>query len=381
MDYNELDSFLNSVDIPEIKTKPKTFLGIARQPHYENVLSNLYAFYFDVNEEHGLKDLFIASLSQLIEESEIGKGKEIVFDDGFDIETESATNDGGRIDLLLSNDSHAIIIENKVYHGLINDLDDYWESIESSLEENKIGIVLSLYKIKQINHPHFINITHLDFFKCVMVNSGKYLLNANDKYLVYLKDLYQNIINLSTNTMEKKDLEFYFDNNQKINELLELNDSIRIHIAEEVEKGIGLLDYEFYIARRSECDTRRFISTKCDKLSIMISTEHLYTNVNAIGILVEVKGDAINACENLKKEYFTKEEFESSMDIDYKGRDDEGVFQLAGQWEYPITTEQISNLSQFIVDTIEKDHLLPIFNKLEDFFVKEEAKEELVEIA
>jgi hypothetical protein len=378
MDYKAIEVFLKSAEIPKIKPKPKTFLGIAKQPHYENVLSNLYAFYFDVNEEHGLRDLFISSLSQLIEESEIGKGKEMIFEDEFDIDTEYSTNDGGRIDLLLSNDSHAIIIENKVNHSLINDLDDYWESIDSPSEENKIGIELSLCKIKQINHLHFINITHIDFFKCVMANTGKYLLNANDKYLVYLKDLYQNIINLSTDNMEKKDLEFYFDNNQKINELLELNDSIRTHIAEEVEKGIGLLDYEFCIARRSEYDVRRFISTKFDKLSIMISTEHLYTDVNAIDILVEVKGDAINACEKLKKEYFTKEEFESSMDIDYKERDEDDVFQLAGQWEYPITTEQISNLSQFIVDTIKDDCLLSIFKKLEDFFVKE--KEELVEI-
>ena len=48
IDLNKLQHFINQNDIPIIKGKPKTFLGIAKQPHYENVLSNIYAFYFDV---------------------------------------------------------------------------------------------------------------------------------------------------------------------------------------------------------------------------------------------------------------------------------------------------------------------------------------------
>ena len=41
-EYNikELEAFLQKVAIPKIKASPKTFLGIAKQPHYENVLSN-----------------------------------------------------------------------------------------------------------------------------------------------------------------------------------------------------------------------------------------------------------------------------------------------------------------------------------------------------
>jgi hypothetical protein len=52
MDINLLKSFLNEHQIPSVKQQPKTFLEIARQPHYENVISNIYAFYFDPHEEH-----------------------------------------------------------------------------------------------------------------------------------------------------------------------------------------------------------------------------------------------------------------------------------------------------------------------------------------
>lgn len=64
--FNQLQRFLNENDIPIIKSKPKTFLGIAKQPHYEDVLTNWYAFYFDDSEEHGLKGLFIESLMELL---------------------------------------------------------------------------------------------------------------------------------------------------------------------------------------------------------------------------------------------------------------------------------------------------------------------------
>ena len=58
----KLKQFLSEAQIPEIKTKPKTFQGIAQQPHFENVISNIYGFFFNVEEEHDLKDLFINSL-------------------------------------------------------------------------------------------------------------------------------------------------------------------------------------------------------------------------------------------------------------------------------------------------------------------------------
>jgi hypothetical protein len=46
VDIQELLEFFSKNEIPSVKQQPKTFLEIARQPHYENVISNIYAFYF-----------------------------------------------------------------------------------------------------------------------------------------------------------------------------------------------------------------------------------------------------------------------------------------------------------------------------------------------
>jgi len=94
-----------------------------------------------------------------------------------------------KTDNLLCNSEDAIIIENKVNHKLSNDLIDYWDSV---LQKNKQGIILSLKEISEntINSPNFINITHLEFMQCVAKNLSSYFSNANDKYIIFLKDFY-----------------------------------------------------------------------------------------------------------------------------------------------------------------------------------------------
>ena len=51
---------------------------------------------------------------------------------------------------------------------------------------------LSVDDSNKITYPKpypFINITHLEFLDEVMKNSGDYLLNASDKYIIYLNTL------------------------------------------------------------------------------------------------------------------------------------------------------------------------------------------------
>src|SRR5690606_13304261 len=140
---------------------PKTFLDIAKQPHYENVMSNIYAFYFRINEAHKFKDLFVTSLLELINKET--KQIDSFFD--FNVFTEFSVSDQKRIDILLHNDEQAIIIDNKVYHHLNNDLDVYYNGVNAT---NKMGVVMSLHSINNISHPHFINITHLQLLNKVM---------------------------------------------------------------------------------------------------------------------------------------------------------------------------------------------------------------------
>lgn len=371
LNLNQLQTFLNQNEIPKIKGKPKTFLGITKQPHYENVLSNIYAFYFKVNEVHRFKDLFVTSLLACIAKSKLGKQKEALqeFYD-FEVDTEYATIKGGRIDLLLSNKEQAIIIENKVYHHLNNNLDDYWNSIdvEDKNEDNKIGIVLSLQPVSDIKHPQFINITHLELLQTVMKNCGTYLLEANNKYLVFLKDFYQNIMNLSKPIMEQKELDFYFKNQEEINQIIKLKLSVRNHIINEVEKaGNSLEDVNLYGPRVSSALGKRvryYLSLFDKNLMIAVVFDEIMTD-KKFYIAVEFMDNCL--IDRVKYQAVNFNDSEKSILVpDFYSNTNKHWAHFAVK-HYSLKDEDVTNLSDFILDKLENDSLLSIFRKLEAF--------------
>ncbi|UAM97442.1 PD-(D/E)XK nuclease family protein [Polaribacter litorisediminis] len=316
MNFNseQLQTFLNQNEIPKIKRKPKTFLGIAKQPHYENVLSNMYAFYFNVNEVHKLKDLFVSSLLELINLE--SKQIETFFD--FEVFTELGVSDQKRIDILLHNNDQAIIIENKVYHHLNNDLDLYYKDVKAT---NKIGVILSLKTISRINHPHFINITHLQLLKQVMSNLGNYLLDANDKYVVFLKDLYQNIINLSTDAMNTNDIEFYLKNRNNIHYTARFLNRFKEHVKQQVEQACHILndnDEPFLKLNNTGGRLRYFTSIKLPNLMFTIVFGELYEDdKKRIYMVVELKGEALEGLTRYKNIDFTSDEMQILNDDFY----------------------------------------------------------------
>ena len=80
--------------------------------------------------------------------------------------TEIKTKQGNRIDISIFNKAQqkAIIIENKIYHHLDNDLSDYWSHYNYP-DTNKIGILLTLkpHGIPTEVAGKFVNITHLEW--------------------------------------------------------------------------------------------------------------------------------------------------------------------------------------------------------------------------
>lgn len=92
IDLNEIQAFL-SKGIIKVKDKETTLFDIAGFPHYENVVSNIYAYFLDPNQPHGLGTLFIDALSKLI-----GAGFTFITPD---VHREYTTKKGGRIDLVI----------------------------------------------------------------------------------------------------------------------------------------------------------------------------------------------------------------------------------------------------------------------------------------
>jgi hypothetical protein len=373
MNLETLQKFLDKADIPRIESQPKTFLGITKQPHYENVMSNIYAFYFDVNEEHGLKDLFILALTELINEK-LERAVDVL--SGFNIETEYPTNKGGRIDLLLWNDDEAIIIENKVYHILNNDLEDYLETVK---QKHKTGIVLSLYPVAQslIQDKLFINILHYDLLQRVMDKVGPYHLSASDKYLVYLKDFYQNTINLSK-PMNRENVNFYYQNQDKVNTAFQLRNAVLQEIKREVEKVGTQLKEEVisYSSRGGEEDRlKHFMSPSNSLLNITIVFDGLMEVKRELTIMIKLFGKEIEKGQRLDKGSFTESEKVIIHSEFYKPPTSHCA--NFAENSYELSAKEVENLSSFITKRIEEDGFLTIYRKLNAHLAAINAKEEL----
>ena len=185
--------------------------------HHENMWSDIYSFFFNVNEEHNMKDLFIRSLENVLRREKRNQPIEMDFLKDFKVEREYAVTGQQRIDLLLKDDINhrAIIIENKVYHTLDNNLDNYYKSIKKDKYGDVIVIVLGLtkYRLK----PIYYSITHIELLEEVFSNLPKYLAEANPKHIYLLQEFYKNIKN-HTNMIDKEVAAFFIkeENRKKI---------------------------------------------------------------------------------------------------------------------------------------------------------------------
>lgn len=191
--------------LPETSLTRKNLIEIAGYPKWENVNSNLLAFYFDEKEEHGFNRLFFNSLIDLYENKTGSEVQREIFETDFSVDREVSTDKGGRIDLVLKDESFenedsesaswSIIIENKLFADLYNNLSDYWKSIQS---EFKIGIVLSVNSVeidKRLEKKGilFVNILHKELVEKVKQNLSDYYLESNDMHLLFLKEYMANV--------------------------------------------------------------------------------------------------------------------------------------------------------------------------------------------
>ena len=208
----------------EIKTKVKTFFDVSGFPHYENVMSNILAFFFDPTEEHALKDLWLKSLFECYNDK---ANSNIQLGEFEEIEREHSTDERKRLDIIISLDDTVIAIENKIYATPYNPFDMYHREILNYCNNEKqiVEILLSLNKEENQHTKYnttFYNITYKDLIGRVKLNLGNYIIDANEKWLLFMKEILNNIENLGgTCNMNIEWQRFLKDNENSIQKFFE----------------------------------------------------------------------------------------------------------------------------------------------------------------
>lgn len=223
----------------DIEVKQPTFMDISGYPHFENVSSNIYQFFLK-EMHHGLGSLFLSALDDCID------GADLSMDD-YIVSREVYTDMGGRIDLLIEqldengNPIKVVLIENKIYHTLDNNLKDYWDTY-SSVNDRTL-IVLTL-KEKEVREP-FINVTHQQWIKAVKNRLGNVISGSNLKYLTLLQDFIQHMENYYEKSIEMDALNYLYDNGEKIEMIKLLEKEGMNYIAVEIGKKIVDTQWEW----------------------------------------------------------------------------------------------------------------------------------------
>jgi hypothetical protein len=226
MDITKFEKLIQEFSkLPKAEVVLPTYLEISGQPHFENVCSNILAYFFNTNESHCLQDLVLKSFIECYDESLLGK---------FDIETiqikrELYIDEQKRIDIVIECNELVITIENKIYHILNNELKKYEEEIYKLYPDKKPHshfIVLSL-KEENPDKP-FISITYDKFFQKLKQNLGGYFVNTNNQYTTFLIDFIQTIENLTKmKKHNQKYIEFYFKNMNEVESLVKEHEDLK----------------------------------------------------------------------------------------------------------------------------------------------------------
>jgi hypothetical protein len=220
-EINEFQKLIE--DFSKLKLKDRdedpTFLDIAKCPHWENVWSNILAFYLAPGNSHHLDALLLKSIFQSINDA-------IPFTDlqNISVHREYSTQTGKRIDIVVIGDSFVLGIENKVDAELNNDLADYSETIDALAKDKKAyKIVLSKYQ--QPAKEGFENLLYSDLIKTIKQHIGEYTAFADTKYLIFLFDFLKNIENNITFNMMNDNPElrkFIAENLDKVQAIVEV---------------------------------------------------------------------------------------------------------------------------------------------------------------
>jgi hypothetical protein len=222
-----------------------TYLEICKYPgsRFEEICSRILCFYFKPSNEHGFNDLFLQTLLELI-----SNDKEILYKNDQIEVIDEAYSEKKRLDILIKSPDLVIGIENKIYASVDNPLEIYSNQISQYHKENIFKVILSVKKITDKNELKYIEnngfkiLYYSTFFEKLKQNIGRYISQANQKYLIYIYDFIQTIENMTGDTFNNDKLfQFFSKNSADIDELVQMYDKHKQRVFEMQRNRINEL--------------------------------------------------------------------------------------------------------------------------------------------
>lgn len=220
--------------LPRIN-RDRTFLDVSGYPHYENVASNILAFFFDPTAEHQLDDLLLSAFFTM---AEIQAKPDT---NGAIVHREALTDQSKRIDLVIENEDFTIAIENKIYHSLGNDLDEYAREIDRT-GHRKAVVVKAVLGVRPLTangvlKGGFVSYRYDQLWQHVRGLLGDYIGRGNPKWVTYLLDFMETTTNLAGQNMElQANDQFFVDHADTIEDLVNQRDAFLGRLNQKLDR-------------------------------------------------------------------------------------------------------------------------------------------------
>jgi len=232
--------------LPGRVERPRTFMEIAGYPHYENVCSNILAFFMDPKESHGLGTLVLDALASAsgIATADEGVGGNV------SVEREVRTAAGNRIDILITSDNHATLLENKIYANVNNPFDDYVRHLDLNYGK-LIGhkILLTVFPTSEGSDWGFRNLTYEEFVEQIRSRLGHYISDADTRHLTMFLDFLNTLENLHRGTrMNEGFVKLLAERSDDIENFFADLKNFRAELREKVQELRDLIEVEQHTA-------------------------------------------------------------------------------------------------------------------------------------
>jgi hypothetical protein len=238
----DLEALLNDfAKLPTHENRPLTFMEIAGYPHYENVCSNILAYFLDPEQQHGLGTLVLDALMDVGE----GNSSNESMSSNLSVEREVYTDAGNRIDILIESDTHAILIENKIFAGVKNPLAEYADYLEHLPPpgRTKCKFLLTLSPTNEGRGYGFENLTYAMFVERIRSRLGHHVSRADTRYLTLLLDFLNTLENLHEGTrMNQRFVDLLAERKGEVESLLSEMKHFTFELRRKVQELRGLIN-------------------------------------------------------------------------------------------------------------------------------------------
>lgn len=214
--------------------KPLNIFSLMKLDHYENPITDLLAFFLYDKNDHGLGNVFFEGFLDCIPNGDILGGELICKP-----QREVSTEDGKRIDLILSGADFSIIVENKIRHSAVNPFKSYVEYAEKHLMEDGGKIIYVLLSPGgKSEKKNWIGVSYPKLVSAIRKRLLTVSSKEDNKWYMFSKEFLNHLASLTEKyEMQDKNKDFIFSNLTNIKELEKIKKSVyNIYESEISEK-------------------------------------------------------------------------------------------------------------------------------------------------